>query len=103
MWIALRSMKARQMLHIQVRDQNSCQPVRRSRKKLEPEGEGGGSFTIASSTIAVAQSTACNTITHAGPAEATTMPAMIGPPIVVAERTNDSSALACCRCSGAVS
>ncbi len=40
---------------------------------------------------------------HAGPAVATRTPAMTGPPIVTAERTNDSIAFACWRCAGVVS
>lgn len=46
---------------------------------------------------------ACTVIAHAGPAVATRMPATIGPPMVDADRTNDSMAFACCRCSGAAS
>ncbi len=103
-WIAFITMNASTIAHSHDRLQNSRHPTRRSWNiVVPPPCAGGGSFTRARIGIAITHPAACTTIAQAGPAVATSTPAMIGPPIVTIERTNDSIAFACCRCSGVVS
>jgi hypothetical protein len=89
---------ARTITHSQAREVNSDHPARRSAtiEVLRPAARG--SRIREKQAMATTNVSASTASAHPGPGHTTSAPPTTGPPIMAELRTNDISAVACCRC-----